>query len=141
MQSLTVVVLAIASILLQLSQATSSSQVFQYSRGPVPETFSRGTRYPDRNETDECRPIRLRVTRQSRLYRTQLVTNSNPNIIFRFADARVMTSRMQTRLNALAVGYFQQYSSKITVLRAWSEYSADDNLGDPHSLHYEGKGI
>ena len=45
---------------------------------------------------------------------------------------------MQTRLNALADQYYQEYMRKITVLRAWIEYSGDDDVEDPTSLHYEG---
>ena len=119
--------------------SSSSSDDFVYRRGPIPDVFSQGTRYPDRNETDECRPIRLRVVRSSRLYTSQLVTNVNPMIIFHSADARIMTRRMQARLNALAASYHRHYHAMITVRRAWSEYSANDTIGDPTSLHYEGK--
>lgn len=136
MKALTVV-LALA-YLIPLS-SSQTSDVFSYSRGPIPSVFHVGTRYPDRNETEECRPIRLRVARNSRLYRTQLVTNTNPQIIFQTADARVMTARIQARLNALAASYYRHYSAKITVLRSWSEYSANDGIGDPNSLHYEGQ--
>ena len=131
--------LTLLALILQLTGSQASSGSFVYSRGPVPDTFHQGTRYPDRSETDECRPIRLRVERNSILYRTQLVTNTHPRINFQSADARLMTARLQSRLNALAAEYYRQYSRRITVLQAWSEYAADDGLGDPHSLHYEGK--
>ena len=119
---------------IELSSTTSNGRPFLYTRGPLPRIFRRGDRYPNRNETEECRPIRLRIMRNSRLYRSDLVTNSNPNIVFQSADARLMTSRLQSRLDALA----ERFSSRITVIRAWSEYSAGDRIGDPHSLHYEG---
>lgn len=118
--------------------STSGGGGFVYSRGPVPDVFYQGTRYPDRNETEECRPIRLHVVRSSRLYTAQLVTNVNPNIIFHSTNARIMTGRMQARLNALAASYHLHYYARITVVRAWSEYSANDSIGDPNSLHYEG---
>lgn len=137
MEALTMVAALAALIPLSCTQI-SSNDIFSYSRGTVPSIFHVGTRYPDRNETEECRPIRLRVVRNSRLYRTQLVTNTNPQILFQSADSRVMTARIQARLNALAVSYYQHYYAKITVLRSWSEYSANDIIGDPNSLHYEG---
>lgn len=133
-------VVALATIIPPSSSQTSSSDGFSYrGGGPLPDTFLLGTRYPDRNETEECRPIRLRIVRNSRLYRTALVTNANPNLIFSSADARVMSSRIQARLDALAASYHRQFSARITVLRSWSEYAADDTIGDPFSLHYEGK--
>lgn len=138
MKALTQAVLFITIIRLSISQSTSGGD-FLHNRGPVPSVFQVGTRYPDRNETEECRPIRLRVVRNSRLYRTQLVTNTNPQIIFHSADARVMTARVQARLNALAASYYQHYQARITVLRSWSEFSVNDtSIGDPNSLHYEG---
>ena len=66
------------------------------------------------------------------------MTNTNPGLIFQTADARVMTSRVQARLNALAASYYRQFAASITVLRAWSEFSVNDSIGDPNSLHYEG---
>lgn len=111
---------------------------FMYTRGEVPDVFSVGQHYPDRSETVSCRPIRLHILRNSRLYRSNLVVNSNPDIDFANEDARLMTPRLQTKLNALAVLFHQRTSLRITVLRAWSEYSEDDEMNDPNSLHYEG---
>ena len=133
-----ILTLALAT-LISFSSSQADDDAFSYSRGPVPSVFHPGTRYPERNETEECRPIRLRIVRNSRLYRTRLVTNVNPDIIFRSPDARVMTARIQARLNALAAAYRRQYHARITVLRSWSDYSANDGIGDPHSLHYEGE--
>lgn len=138
---LLLVLVAMSLLLISDTQSTSNDGSFLYSRGAIPDTFHLGTRYPDRNETEECRPLRLRIVRSSRLYRTQLVTNINPYIIFHSADARVMTARMQSRLNALASSYWQQFSAKITVLRSWVDYTANDTTTDPNSLHYEGKCI
>ena len=128
--------IAITAALLFL--VADAQEDFLYNRGPLPQAVHPGDRYPDRNETEECRPIRLRIVRNSRLYRSQLVTNVNPDIAFSSADARIMTARAQARLNALAASYLRVYGSRITVLRSWSEYSADDDIEDQNSLHYEG---
>jgi hypothetical protein len=138
MRGLILAILLLALISLCSLQPPSNDASFVRSRGPVPSVFHLGSRYPDRNETSECRPIRLRVVRNSRLHRTQLVTNTNPQISFHTADARIMSSRLQARLNALAASYYRHYGAQITVLRSWSEFSANDSIGDPNSLHYEG---
>ena len=122
------------------SIVTATDDIFQFINAPVPEVFTVGDHYPSRNETEECRPIRLRIARNSHQYLTNLVVNSNPHIVFSNSDARVMTSRLQSRLNSLAVLYYEQYEVRITVLRAWVEYSDDDGIGDQYSLHYEGMG-
>ena len=119
--------------------ATDDDSVFQYTRGPVPENFQLGQHYPSRSETDECRPIRLRIGRESRLFRTNLVVNANPDIHFANNDAKRMTSRLQSRLNTLASTFYSRYQLHITVHLAWVEYSLDDGVGDPQSLHYEGE--
>ena len=125
------------------TQATGDDQdgddVYQYSPGPVPENFSIGMRYPDGNETQECRPIRLRIERDSRLYRDNLVLNTNTGINFANSDARRMSSRLQTRLNDLATRYYSEFSVSFTVLKAWAEYPDTDLDDDATSLHYEGK--
>ena len=124
----------LVSSLFQVSLTGTPS--YLYKREPVPHEFHLGDRYPDRNESDQCRPIRLRITRNSRLYTSDLVTNTDPDIVFHSADARIMTSRLQTKLNSLAKQFFRLYSIKINVLRAWGEYSSNDS--NPDSLHYEG---
>lgn len=139
MKASTLVLVMVLGAILQMNGCLASISSFDYRRGPVPQTFQLGTRYPDRSETEECRPIRLRVTRNSRLYRTQLVTNTHPSILFHTSDSRVMSSRLQTRLNALAATYLHRYSARISVLQAWTEYSEEDGIGDPNSLHYEGE--
>ena len=117
----------------------ASDAVFQYTRGPVPDHFRVGMHYPSRNETDVCRPIRLRIERDSRLFRTNLVINANPGINFANGDAKRMTSRLQSRLNTLASMFYSWYQLRFTVFQAWVEYSDDDGVSDPQSLHYEGK--
>lgn len=109
----------------------------RYSRGPIPRFFQLNQSYPNRSEAEECRPIRLRIERNSRRYRRELLVNTNPNIIYANSDARVMTSRMQTRLNELAGLYYSEFSVRITVLKAWAP-EEDTDVDDPHSLHYEG---
>lgn len=122
------------------AQSTTDNSVFQYTRGPVPDDFEVGEHYPARSEVEECRPIRLRVGRDSRLFRTNLVVNSNPNINFASSDAKRMTSRLQSRLNSLASLFYSRYQLQLTVHLAWVEYSPDDDrVGDPQSLHYEGE--
>ena len=111
---------------------------FEYSKGPVPNHFYRGQRYPDRDENIECQPIKLRVARGSRRYK-ELVTYSGNNIHFIDSNSRIMTSRMHSRLNNLAIRYYQLYAVKILVLKTWAEYP-DHSISNT-SLHYEGKYI
>ena len=120
------------------AQDDDDDDAYQYSRGPVPQQFRFNMSYPDRTETEECRPIRLRIQRNTRLFRTRLIVNTNGDIIFNNSDARIMTSRLQTRLNALAQLYYQQYRRRFTVMKSWAEYG-DDDIDDPQSLHYEGQ--
>ena len=133
---LTAIFLLVSPWLCQVTQQTSNEGNFLYTRDPVPRFFRLGQRYPNREESEQCRPIRLRITRNSRLYITNLVTNGNGDIYFQSSDARIMTSRMQTRLNTLARIFRLKYNSKIRVLKAWTQYSSTD--ADPNSLHYEG---
>lgn len=70
---------------------------------------------------------------------TGLVTNANRDIVFRSADARLMTSRLQSKLNSLAAEFKARYNSKLVVLQAWTEYSGNDS--DSNSLHYEGEKV
>ena len=124
-----------------IAASTTDNSVFQYTRGPVPDDFQVGQHYPARSEMEECRPIRLRIGRDSRLFRTSLVVNSNPGIHFASTDAKRMTSRLQSRLNSLANLFYSRYQLRLTVHLAWVEYSPDDDdgVGDPQSLHYEGE--
>ncbi len=115
---------------------SNDSENFTFLTDPPPWVFRLGQSYPNREETVQCRPVRLRITRNSRLYITDLVSNDNPNILFQSADARLMTTRMQSKLNSLADTFTSEYNTKLRVLQAWSEYSNNDS--DPQSLHYEG---
>ena len=137
--SLTVFLIIIALHLPTIADSTTDNSVFQYTRGPVPDNFQVGQHYPARSEMEECRPIRLRIGRDSRLFRTSLVVNSNPGIHFASSDAKRMTSRLQSRLNSLASLFYSRYQLRLTVHLAWVEYSPDDGVDDPQSLHYEGE--
>lgn len=116
----------------------ASNEDFQYSKGPVPDQFRLLDRYPDRSEESQCRPIRLRIERNSRRYLRDLVFNANPDIIFANSDAHLMTSRLQSRLNELSDLYRREYGLSLRVVKAWTE-EADLEVTDPLSLHYEGK--
>ena len=114
------------------------SDYFEYVNDPVPNIFRPNQRYPDRPETDECRPIRLRIARNSRRFRTELVTNTHSSIQFARADARIMSNRLYDRLNDLANNFYGEHGVWITVLKAWTEFG-DSEVYDPTSLHFEGK--
>lgn len=137
--SLTVLLILISVHPSAITATGSDNSVFQYTRGPVPDNFQVGQHYPARSEMEECRPIRLRIERNSRLFRINLVVNSNPNIHFAGNDAKRMTSRLQSRLNSLASLFYSRYQLRLTVHLAWVEYSPEDGVGDPQSLHYEGE--
>ena len=117
------------------AQQTGIGGNFMHTSEPIPWVFQLGQSYPNREETDQCRPIRLRITRNSRLYLTELVNNTNPNIQFQTADARLMTSRMEGRLNSLVDTLMAKYNSKLLVLQSWTDSS---NVTSPNSLHFEG---
>ena len=118
--------------------ATDDDDAFRRTRGTVPDEFTLNQRYPDRGEVDVCRPIRLRIARNSRRFHEDLVVNTNTDIDFTNGDAQRMTSRMQTRLNSLASLFYDNFGVRITVIKAWTEYG-DVEVQDPHSLHYEGR--
>ena len=118
--------------------AATADDNFIFSNGPVPDPFQLHQHYPDRSETDECRPIRLRIGRSSRRFQTDLVTNSHPSVQFANADARIMSSRLQRYLNELADLFHEQYNVWLSVTKAWVEYG-DENVTDPNSLHFEGQ--
>ena len=131
----------IISLLVAISCSAVNAQDddfdFDYSRGAVPEVFAFNQSYPNRSEVDECRPIRLHIERGSRRFLSDLVTNVNPGLHFAHADARIMTSRLQVRLNALALLYYQEFGLTVTIMKSWTE-SGDEEVDDPLSLHFEG---
>ena len=115
-----------------------------YNREPVPDTFTRGTRYPNRDEDDECRPIKLRVRRNSFRFHETIIQNSNTQIRYETADARLMTSRMKSRIDILASWYHSNYGTQLRILLSYTDGN-DPGTGDSsvrnNSLHYEGKCI
>lgn len=129
--------LALFTALLCHAQSDDGEE-FQVMNTPLPDTFQLNQSYPDRPEEVECRPIRLRIERNSRRYRTDLVTNDHPSIRFAHADTRVMSNRLFRRLNALADLFYEEHRGRITVLKAWTEYG-DSEVVDPTSLHFEGE--
>ena len=112
-----------------------SDDDFIFSKGPVPNRFIRGQRYPDRDEEVECQPIRLRVARGSKTFQ-QLITYAGSKILFKTQNSRIMSSRLHAKLTELSNLYFQQFRVKLYVLKAWTEYN--DYEVTERSLHYEG---
>ena len=123
--------LLLATVLLQCCLAQQD-----FSTAPIPDPFQIGDMYPRRSETDVCRPIQDYIDRGSARFNSQLVTNTNADVTFATSDSRIMSSRLQSRLNTLANSYTRR---KITVLRAWTPFqnAALDDL----SLHYEGEAL
>ena len=121
-------------------QLCSSQQ--RFTRGQIPSTFSAGRFYPTRplltnalaTEAAICRPIADQIDRNSARFRAELITNTNSKITFATGNSRIMSSRMQSRLDTLADLYIGR---RMTILKAWSQY-ADSQLPSS-SLHYEGK--
>lgn len=130
------------AVLLLLVSAASSQQDF--STGQVP-TFTVGVFYPGRSsnplqaEVETCRAITDRIERNSARFNTELVTNTNNGINFANADSRLMSSRMQSRLDDLAQVYNARFGQRMTVLKAWTPYPDSQLGGETESLHYEGK--
>ena len=109
-----------------------------FSTAEVPDPFRVGDIYPPRPEVEVCRPIRDYIDRNSIRFTNELVTNTNRDITFSTSDSRIMSSRMQSRLNSLATLYRQQTGRRMTVLRAWRQFP-DPQITDNMSLHYEGE--
>lgn len=124
---------AAITLLLQTAVVLAQSQ-FDYSQQPIPIPFVLGDRYPDRSETDVCRPIFDHILRDSARFTDELVYNANQQVTFATDDSRRMTSRMQTRLDRLR----EIYDGEFTVLKAWTEFP-DSEVQNDLSLHYEGE--
>ncbi len=118
----------------------------QFTRGQIPSTFLVGTYYPTRSglttpratEDAVCRPIVDHIDRNSARFNAELVTNTNSRIWFQNADSRIMSSRMQSRLDRLASLYT---AGRMTIKKAWSQYPDSELPGSDSSLHFEGKTI
>ena len=119
-----------------LFQASSAARTFRTDSIP---NFNQGDRYPDRDEDDQCTPIKLRLPRDSQRFTASLVRNTNPLLNFVNEDARFMTSRLKARLDILAAWYNKAYGSRtrLTVILAYAEPTSVTDRTD--SLHYEGK--
>ena len=109
-----------------------------FTTAQVPNPFRVGDFYPPRPEAEVCRPIRDYIDRNSARFNNELVTNTNPDITFSMSDSRIMSSRMQSRLNSLASLYGQQTGRRMTVQRAWTQFP-NAEISDDKSLHYEGE--
>ena len=125
-----------AALVLVLVSIVQGQQDF--TTAEVPNPFREGDFYPPRPEVEVCRPIRDYIDRNSARFTNELVTNTNPDITFSTSDSRIMSSRMQSRLNSLASLYRQQTGRRMTVLRAWTQFP-NSQVNDITSLHYEGK--
>lgn len=117
-------------------QQDDDLQVFQQE--PVPDPFTLGDRYPNRNETVEVRPIKLRLRRTSRRFSETIIRNTNNDLDYANDDARLMTSRLKSRLDRLGELYEDKYRrQRLRVLLTYAEEN-NPSVTDPKSLHYEG---
>ncbi len=114
-----------------------SQQVFQ--QDPVPDPFVLGNRYPNRDEFEECRPIKLQLERTSSRFSAAITQNTNPELNFANADASLMTSRLKSRLDILADLYTAEFGGKLNVLLTYAE-AGNPLVTTNDSLHYEGIG-
>ena len=117
-------------------------QLFSCRRIP---TFRVGTFFPPRQsmsafqtEEAQCRVITDHITRNSTRFNSELITNNNSGINFATADARIMSSRMQSRLDNLSSRYFSSTNRRMTIQKAWTPFPDPQLNGVPGSLHYEG---
>ena len=115
-----------------------------FSQAQIP-TFRVGTFFPTRSslnaeQTEQavCRAIVDHIDRDSARFRSELVSNTNRRINFQTADSRLMSSRMQSRLDTLQGSYRSATRNRMTILKAWSPFP-DSELTSDTSLHYEGK--
>ena len=114
---------------------------FSFDRGTIPTSFTAQQSYPNRDEDVECRPIRVRIARNSFRFTRDLRVNYNNKLTFQTSDARRMTSRCQSRLDALANSYQKRFKRKLQVLLGWVNYDPSSTIDISNtSLHYEGEG-
>lgn len=135
------VLASLCLLLLVVVPAADAQQDFTTAQVP---TFSRGVFYPARfpvaleAEVATCRAITDRIDRDSARFNSELVTNTNNGIHFSTADSRLMSSRMQSRLDDLAEAYFADSGRRVTVVKAWTPFPDRDLSAEDESLHYEG---
>ena len=130
--------LLVAATLMIALQVLPTQGQQQFTTAQIPNPFRVGNFYPPRPEVEVCRPIRDYIDRNSARFTNELVTNTNADIMFSTSDSRIMSSRMQSRLNSLATLYRQQTGRRMTVLRAWTQFP-NFQVNNDTSLHYEGK--
>ena len=118
-----------------LHDVVVSQQVFQ--QDPVPDPFVLGDRYPNRDEFEECRPIKLQLERTSSRFSATITQNTNPDLNFANTDASLMTSRLKSRLDILAGLYTGRFGRKLNVLLTYAE-AGNSQVTTNDSLHYEG---
>ena len=123
----------LAVLLLTLYELVSA-QVFQ--QDPITNFTTVGTQYPNLDEDEQCRPIKLRLIKHSTRFTATLVRNTNNEITYDNEDARFMTSRLRFRLDLLAEWYFNNYNATLKVLLAYAEPTVVTDRSN--SLHYEG---
>ena len=111
----------------------AGAQVFQ--QDPIP-TFTVGISYPNLDEDEQCRPIKLRLIRHSARFTATLVRNTNDDLTYANEDARFMTSRLKFRLDTLAQWYYNTYSARLTVMLSYADPNTVTDRAN--SLHYEG---
>lgn len=127
-------------ILLQhflLYDFAEAQQEFEFRQDSVPDPFTLGDRYPNRDEFEECRPIKLQLERTSSRFTATITQNTNPDLEFATADAALMTSRLKSRLDILASLYEEQFGGKLTVLLTYAE-ADNPQVTTNDSLHFEG---
>ena len=130
--------LSYVPILLQcclLFSFTDSQEVFK--QDPVPDPFQINDRYPNRDEFEECRPIKVQLERTSARFSATIIQNSNTDLDFANTDASLMTSRLKSRLDILAGLYKNQFGKNLKVLLTYAEAGHPD-VTTNDSLHYEG---
>ena len=108
-----------------------------FRQDSVPDPFRLGDRYPNRDEFEECRPIKLQLGRTSNRFSATITQNTNSDLEFATADAALMTSRLKSRLDILASLYKQQFGGKLTVLLTYAE-ADNPQVTTNDSLHFEG---
>ena len=134
--------LLFAVLICEFILAYSQTSPPVYHQEPVPNPFTLGTRYPNRTEDAECRPIKLRLRRNSVRFRATIIQNSNTQIQYSTSDASLMTSRMKSRLDILASWYYLTYGTQLVVLMSYidgNDPDASDSSVRSNSLHYEGQ--
>ena len=124
-------------LLLDSFVESQQSSEFEFRQDSVPDPFMLGDRYPNRDEFDECRPIKLQLERTSSRFTATITENTNRDLNFLNLDASLMTSRLKSRLDILADLYTDQFGGKLNVLLTYAE-ADNPQVTTNDSLHFEG---